>query len=74
MPVMLVHGTDDTRVDFEHSRRLIRMLNLAGRTPVMSTLEGEGHGDFSEKNETALWTGVAGFLQAHLDVIAAPAH
>lgn len=74
MPVMLVHGTDDTRVDYEHSRRLVRMLNLAGRPPVMLTLEGEDHGDFSEKNETALWIGVAGFLQAHLGAQAAPAH
>lgn len=68
LPVMLVHGTEDVRVDYEHSRRLIRMLNLAGRPPVMMTLVGEGHGGFSKKNETALWNGVAGFLRAHLGV------
>jgi dipeptidyl aminopeptidase/acylaminoacyl peptidase len=66
LPVMLVHGTEDPRVDYEHSRRLVRMLNLAGRPPVMMTLVGEGHGGFSTDNETALWTGVAGFLRAHL--------
>ena len=65
---MLAHGTEDWRVDYEHSRRLIRMLNLAGRPPVMMTFEGEGHGGFSKKNETALWNGVAGFLRAHLGV------
>lgn len=67
LPIMLAHGTEDVRVDYEHSRRLIRMLNLAGRPPVMMTLEGEGHGDLSQNNETALWNGVAGFLRAHLD-------
>ena len=67
VPVMLAHGTDDRRVDYEHSRRLVRMLNLAGRPPVMISFEGEGHGDFNTKDETALWNAVAGFLREHLD-------
>jgi dipeptidyl aminopeptidase/acylaminoacyl peptidase len=67
LPVMLVHGTKDARVDFEHTRRLVRMLNLAGRPPVLMTLEGEGHGGFDPKNEIAMWTGIAGFLEANLD-------
>ena len=67
IPVMLAHGTEDQRVDFEHSRRMLRMLNMAGKPPVMLTLDGEGHGDFNHKNEIALWSGIAGFLRAHLD-------
>ena len=65
-PVMLVQGTEDVRTDYEHTRRLVRMLNLAGNEPVLLTLEGAGHGGFSEKDERAMWTAVAGFLQAHL--------
>ncbi len=66
-PVMLAHGTEDARVDYEHTRRLVRMLNLAGHPPTVLTLVGEGHGGFDSKNEIALWSGVAGFLRAHLD-------
>src|SRR5690606_33503004 len=44
VPVLLAHGTEDLRVDFEHSRRLSRMLSEAGRPPVLLALEGEGHG------------------------------
>ena len=65
-PVMLVHGTEDLRVDQEHSRRLVRMLNLAGRPPTAIVLEGEGHGIEDKKNMKRVWEGVAGFLRAHL--------
>ena len=34
---------------------------------VLLSLEGEGHGGWSEKDNEALWTAVAGFLRAHLD-------
>ena len=33
VPLMLVHGRADGRVDFEHTRRMVRMLNLQGRPP-----------------------------------------
>ena len=42
LPVMLVHGTEDARVDYEHARRMVRLLNLAGRPPVLVELEGAG--------------------------------
>ncbi len=73
LPVMLAHGTEDDRVEFEHSRRLIRMLNLAGRPPTMMAFAFEGHGGFKQKNELVLWTGIAGFLRAHLDAPPQPA-
>ncbi|HEY2344954.1 MAG TPA: prolyl oligopeptidase family serine peptidase [Xanthomonadaceae bacterium] len=67
VPVMLAHGTEDQRVDYEHSRRLVRMLNLAGHPPVMLSLVGEGHGGFDSANELVLWKAVAGFLREYLD-------
>jgi dipeptidyl aminopeptidase/acylaminoacyl peptidase len=66
VPVMLVHGREDLRVDYEHTRRLVRMLNLAGRPPVLIDLEKEGHGIEDDDNRTRVWTGIAGFLRQHL--------
>lgn len=65
-PVMLVHGREDLRVDYEHTRRLVRMLNLAGRPPVLIALDNEGHGIEDDGNRTRVWTGIAGFLRQHL--------
>jgi len=73
VPVMLAHGLEDRRVDYEHTRRMQRMLVAAGNIPVGLTFKDEGHG-FEQDNEVKLWSGVAGFLRAHLDdAPAAPA-
>ncbi|MEP6882625.1 MAG: prolyl oligopeptidase family serine peptidase [Dokdonella sp.] len=66
VPVMLAHGLDDQRVDYEHSRRMQRMLDLAGRPPVGLTFPGEGHGFEDLDNLEKLWTGIAGFLKQNL--------
>lgn len=66
LPVMLVHGGEDLRVDYEHTRRLLRMLNLAGRPPVLVELEDEGHSIGGDDSRKLVWDGVAGFLRAHL--------
>jgi dipeptidyl aminopeptidase/acylaminoacyl peptidase len=66
VPVMIVHGTEDVRVDLEHARRLQRMLQMDGRPPVGLVFEKEGHGMEKIENIEAMWTGIAGFLQTHL--------
>jgi dipeptidyl aminopeptidase/acylaminoacyl peptidase len=66
IPLMLVHGLEDQRVDYEQTRRMQRMLDLDGRPPVGLVFEGEGHGFESLDNIDKLWTGIAGFLKAHL--------
>jgi dipeptidyl aminopeptidase/acylaminoacyl peptidase len=63
---MIVHGTEDVRVDLEHARRLQRMLQMDGRPPVGLVFEKEGHGMEKIENIEAMWTGIAGFLQTHL--------
>jgi dipeptidyl aminopeptidase/acylaminoacyl peptidase len=76
-PVMLVHGGEDMRVDYEHTRRLVRLLGLAGRPPVTLYFEDEGHGIGGEDNRRKTWEGIAGFLREHLDgpsAAAAAAH
>jgi dipeptidyl aminopeptidase/acylaminoacyl peptidase len=66
VPVMLVHGTDDLRVDYEHAFRLERMLAIDGRPPVGMVFDKEGHGMERIDDIEAMWNGIAGFLQAHL--------
>lgn len=66
VPIMLVHGRTDLRVDFEHTRRLLRMLNLVGRPPVLMAFANEGHGLQNVGNLVLAWTGIAGFLGKYL--------
>ncbi len=68
VPVLLAHGTEDFRVDYEHTRRLARMLGAAGRPPILVTLEGEAHGVEDQANQKKLWEAVAAFLRANLGV------
>lgn len=71
LPVMLVHGREDMRVDFEHTRRLVRMLNLENRPPVLMAIAEMEHDLGSPEIASLVWSGIAGFLQQHLG--AAPA-
>lgn len=66
VPLMLVHGGEDIRVDYEHTRRLVRMLGLAGKPPVLLHLEKDGHSLDREGTPVKVWQGVAGFLREHL--------
>lgn len=66
-PLLLVHGAEDTRVDYEHTRRLVRMLNIAGVRPGLVTFDEEGHSFADLDNIEIAWKGIAGFLRRHLD-------
>lgn len=66
VPVMLVHGGQDARVDMEHTRRLVRLLNLADRQPVVMVFPDEGHGLQKLGNVRQAWTSIAGFLGEYL--------
>lgn len=67
VPVMLVHGMEDRRVDFEHMRRMLRMLDMDGNVPVGLEFEKAGHGVAEPDDQEKVWNGVAGFLRKHLD-------
>ena len=67
VPVMIVHGKEDYRVDYEHARRLQRMLQIDGRPPVGLVFDKEGHGVEKIENVETMWNGIAGFLQSYLD-------
>ena len=66
VPVMLLHGGEDERVDYEHTRRLVRMLNIAGNTPVVMHFPKEAHSLDEPENIDAAWKGIAGFLAEYL--------
>lgn len=72
-PLMLIHGTNDVRVDYEHAARLQRMLTMAGNPPVMLTLKNEGHGFTNIYSIKVSWENIAGFLAQHLKPVALPA-
>jgi dipeptidyl aminopeptidase/acylaminoacyl peptidase len=64
-PLLIVHGTDDRRVDIEHSYRLRAMLDAHGKTYEWRALEGAGHSlDSKQWIEVAeaMLTFVDGFL------------
>lgn len=71
LPVMLVHGREDKRVDFEHTRRLVRMLNLEGRPPVVLAPANMGHGPDRAFDSIVIWSATVDFLQRHLAAAAA---
>lgn len=71
IPVMLVHGDDDMRVDPEQTRRMQRMLEMDGHPPVGMIIEGEGHSFENLTSIETLWRGIAGFLGEYLDDAAA---
>ncbi|WP_133500726.1 alpha/beta hydrolase family protein [Cognatilysobacter terrigena] len=72
-PLMIVHGREDERVDYEHSRRLVRLLGMANRPPVVLAFEDEGHGLDKVEDLDKAWTGIAGFLARYLQPSALPA-
>jgi len=65
-PLLLVHGTEDQRVDFEHTRRLERMLALADHRPSLIELKGAAHGITTPEERKLVWPAVARFLEDHL--------
>ncbi|MGH8105618.1 MAG: alpha/beta hydrolase family protein, partial [Arenimonas sp.] len=65
-PLLLIHGTVDYRVDYEHVVRLQRMLTLANNPPTLLTLKSEGHGFTNLASVKVSWSAIAGFLEQYL--------
>jgi hypothetical protein len=62
-PLLIIHGTDDAVIPFEHGQALYQ---LANEPKKMATIEGAGHGDLWTKG---LWSHVTEFLD-HVGVSA----
>src|SRR5690606_3231559 len=66
VPVMLIHGRNDWRADFEHAVRMRKALERAGKSVEWVELSGEGHGVFDEKTRERVYEQLLAFLAQHL--------
>ena len=58
-PVMIVHGTEDTRVPYEYALNIVARGQAVGISVEFHPLEGIGHGVWTEyKEQIILWTAV----------------
>jgi dipeptidyl aminopeptidase/acylaminoacyl peptidase len=62
VPILLIHGTDDTVVPYEQSRMMVEALTKAGKTARLVTLKSEDH--WLSRGETRLQ-----MLQATVDFL-----
>ncbi|MCP3865389.1 MAG: prolyl oligopeptidase family serine peptidase [Aestuariibacter sp.] len=63
-PILMLHGTADTRVNVEQSRLLASALNVANHTNKLVTYEGDNHG--LTHHRTAAYAEIKDWLQQYL--------
>ncbi len=64
-PILTVHGDQDPVVPYEQSVRLHKALTAAGVPNELVTIEGGGHGQFNDDQETHAYERIHAFLHAH---------
>lgn len=65
-PVMLIHGRDDWRADFEHAVRMKEALEDADTPVEWLELRGEGHGIYNQETRREVYGKLLEFLARHL--------
>ncbi|MEM1262360.1 MAG: prolyl oligopeptidase family serine peptidase [Pseudomonadota bacterium] len=65
-PVFLAHGTEDSRVDIEHSWRLERLLRMADADVQMHEMTGVGHGFETLQQIADFYEPLMRFFDRHL--------
>lgn len=71
-PVLLIYGTDDSRVPLEHGTGMRDALKSAGATYEWKTYTGEGHGIWGGSNRIDLMKRVGDFVSRQLGLSATP--
>lgn len=66
VPVLLAHGSKDTRTPPLQAKTMREALIKAGRPPEWMFVDGEGHGFYSEQSRTAFYEKLEAFLAKHL--------
>ncbi len=66
IPVLLAHGTKDTAVPFQHSRRMARKLSRAGKNVTYLPIEGGDHSLTNEAHRLQFLKALESFLSKHL--------
>lgn len=71
IPVLLIHGKEDSRVDFKQSKAMKAALKANRREFEWMALSREGHGVYDEETRREVYERVLGFLDRHLQAGAA---
>jgi dipeptidyl aminopeptidase/acylaminoacyl peptidase len=66
VPVLLIHGTADGRVDFEHAKRMKAALEKNHKQFEFLALSGEAHGAYDEATRREVYERILQFLAANL--------
>jgi len=66
IPVLLIHGKEDGRADFDHAKRMKSALEKAGKRFDWMALSREGHGVYDEETRVEVYERILKFLDAHL--------
>jgi dipeptidyl aminopeptidase/acylaminoacyl peptidase len=66
IPILLIHGKADWRVDYEHATRMRDALEAAHKDVQFVSLNFEGHGAYDQENRIAVYTALLDFLAKHL--------
>lgn len=65
-PVLLIHGTADWRVDYQHAQVMRQALESANKPFEWLSLKGEGHGIADEDVREEVYARILAFLEQHL--------
>jgi dipeptidyl aminopeptidase/acylaminoacyl peptidase len=66
VPVLLIHGKEDRRADFEHAKRMKAALDASGKKYEWYALKGEGHGIHDEETRAEVYGSIVEFLDRNL--------
>lgn len=66
VPVLLVHGTDDSRVDYKHAAQMRRALEKHDKPYEFIAVRGESHGIDDEQSRAEAYASILTFLDRHL--------
>jgi dipeptidyl aminopeptidase/acylaminoacyl peptidase len=66
VPVLLIHGKEDSRADFKQAKRMKSALEESGKKFEWMELKREGHGVHDEETRTEVYERIIEFLDKHL--------
>jgi len=66
VPVLLIHGKEDWRADYEHAKRMRTALEKQQKPVEWLALRGEGHGVYDDPTRLEVYAGILKFLSSHL--------
>jgi len=66
VPVLILHGEEDSRVKFHQAERMKEALETAGKDVTLVPLRGEGHKSWSSKSTRLYLESIVLFLEEHI--------